>query len=142
MSNETKLRDIEKRTFDFAVRIIKLCQVLDEKSGVAKVLRKQLLRSGTSIGANIEEAQAGQSKADFIHKNSIALKEDRETYYWLKLLVASEILPPEKPGSIQNEAQELTRILGAILVQSKNLSLILFLFSFTFCLLPFSLLLC
>ncbi|MEA5503666.1 four helix bundle protein [Halotia wernerae UHCC 0503] len=82
-------QDITERTFEFAVRIVKLCQSLEEIPGVPRTLAKQLLRSGTSIAANVEEARAGQSKADFIHKNAIALKEVRETNYWLRLLVAT-----------------------------------------------------
>jgi four helix bundle protein len=74
-------RDILERTFHFAVRIVKLCQVLDERPGVGRTLARQLLRSGTSIGANVEEAQAGQSRADFRSKYSIACKEARETHY-------------------------------------------------------------
>lgn len=66
------MRDIRERTLNFALRIIKLCQQLDKQQGVARTLGWQLLRSGTSIGANVEEAQAGQSKLDFISKNAIA----------------------------------------------------------------------
>jgi four helix bundle protein len=87
------MQDIRERAFEFAVRIVRLCQVLNEQLGVGRTIGKQLIRSGTSIGANLEEAQAGQSKADFIHKNAIALKEARETHYWLRLLSATEILP-------------------------------------------------
>ena len=86
-------KDIDKRTFDFAVRIIKLYQHLDRKPGVGRILGQQILRAGTSMGANIEEAQAGQSRADFISKNAIALKESRETSYWLRLLGVAGILP-------------------------------------------------
>jgi four helix bundle protein len=77
------------------------------------------LRAGTSIGANVEEAQAGQSRADFISKNGIALKECRETDYWLRLLVATEILPAERLLGLQAEAQELMRIIAAIIVSAK-----------------------
>ncbi|HEX8845810.1 MAG TPA: four helix bundle protein [Pyrinomonadaceae bacterium] len=72
-------KEIQSRTFEFAVRIVNLCRRLDEQPGVGRTIGRQLLRSGTSIGANVEEAQAGQSKADFISKISIALKEARET---------------------------------------------------------------
>ena len=71
--------DITNRSFEFAVRVVRLCQFLNEQQGVSRTLANQLLRSGTSIGANIEEGQAGQSKADFIAKMSIARKEARET---------------------------------------------------------------
>lgn len=113
-------QDITERTFDFAVRVVNLCQSLEEKPGVPRTLAKQLLRSGTSIGANVEEARAGQSKADFISKNAIALKEARETHYWLRLLVATEIIPKEKLPNLLQEADELKRILGAIIVSSKK----------------------
>lgn len=86
------MTDIRQRAFNFALRIIKLCKQLEEEPGVARTLSWQLLRSGTSIGANLEEAQAGQSKLDFISKNAIALKEARETIYWLRLLAASHIV--------------------------------------------------
>jgi four helix bundle protein len=64
-----EVRDIRERTFEFAVRIVKLCQYLDKKPGISRTLAAQLLRAGTSVGANVEEAQAGQSKPDFISKN-------------------------------------------------------------------------
>jgi len=73
-------RDIEERTFAFALSI-SLCQQLERKPGAGRLLARQLLRSGTSVGANVEEAQAGQSRADFISKYSIALKEIREAHY-------------------------------------------------------------
>ena len=114
------MRDIKERTLEFSLRIIKLCQKLDEQQGVARTLGWQLLRSGTSIGANVEEAQAGQSKLDFISKNAIALKEARETIYWLKLLSASKIVPNERLVDIQKEAEEVSKILGAIIVTAKN----------------------
>jgi four helix bundle protein len=79
------MKDIRERAFELAVRIIKACQFLDEQLGVGRTLGKQLIRSGTSIGANLEEAQAGQSRADLISKNAIALKEAHETHYWLRL---------------------------------------------------------
>src|SRR5712691_8910723 len=110
------MRDIRERTLDFALRIIKLCQQLDKEQGVARTLGWQLLRSGTSIGAYVEEAQAGQSKLDFISKNAIALKEARETIYWLRLLASSKIVPPERLARLQSEAHELALVLGAIIV--------------------------
>jgi len=75
--------DICERTFDFAVRIVRLCRFLDEQPGVGRTLAGQLLCNGTSIGASVEEAQGRQSKADFLSKISIACKEARETLYWL-----------------------------------------------------------
>ena len=114
------MKDIRDRSFEFAVRIVKLCQHLDKTPGVGRTLGQQLIRSGTSIGANLEEAKAAQSRADFIHKNSIALKEARETHYWLRLLAASEILPKERIMAIQQEAEEIMNIVGAIVRTSKK----------------------
>ena len=81
MSQKDEPRDIKERTFSFAVEIVRLCQGLEKQSDVYRTLGRQLLRSGTSVGANVEEAQAGQSRADFASKYSIALKEARETIY-------------------------------------------------------------
>jgi len=78
------------------------------------------LNAGTSVGANAEEAQAAQSKPDFISKNSIALKEARETYYWLRLLIAAGIMPEKKLAELRDEAEELKRILGSIVVSARR----------------------
>ena len=106
--------DITQRSFDFAVRVVKLCQFLEKQNGVPRTLANQLLRSGTSIGANIEEAQAGQSKADFIAKMSISRKEARETLYWIKLLEATEVVTSDKIKGLKTEADEVVRILTSI----------------------------
>lgn len=113
-------RDIRERTFDFAVRIIKLCHELDKKPGVSRNVSRQLLNAGTSVGANTEEAQAAQSRPDFISKNSIALKEARETHYWLRLIIATGIMPQRKLADLRDEADELRRILGSIVVSAKK----------------------
>ncbi len=113
-------RDIKVRTFDFAVRIVQLCRFLDEQPGVGRTLGNQLLRAGTAIGANVEEAQAGQSKADFISKYAIALKEARETHYWLRLLIASNIVPEARIADLLQEADEIMRVIGAIIVSTKK----------------------
>jgi len=110
---------IVPRSFSFALKIIALCQRLNGKPGVARVLSAQLLRAGTSIGANVEEAQAGQSRADFISKNSIALKEARETLYWLRLIAESGMAEREMMAPLIQESTELTRILGAIVAHAK-----------------------
>ncbi len=113
-------KDICERTLQLAIRIVKLCQHLDRYPGVARTLSHQLVRSGTSIGANVEEAQAAQSTADFVSKMSIALKEARETRYWLKLLVATEVLPETRLLGLQSETEEMTRILGAIVSKKRS----------------------
>ena len=114
-----------KRTFLFAVRIVELCRLLDEKPGVSRTLANQLLRSGTSIGANVEEGQASQSEADFLSKYSIACKEARETQYWLKLLIASNIVREEQVQILLNECTELLAILTVIVkkLKAKKLNL-------------------
>src|SRR5438105_15638399 len=90
-----KAVDIRERAFDFAVRVVKLCKYLEKSSGVSRNVISQLLDAGTSVGANLEEPKAGQSTADFIHKNAIALKEARESNYWLRLILATENLKDE-----------------------------------------------
>jgi four helix bundle protein len=120
MGGSAPNRDIEERTFAFAVRIVRLCRTLEKKGGVGKALTLQLLRSGTSVGANVQESRAAQSRADFIHKNSIALKEARETHFWLRLCRDAEIIEAKMLGDIIRESDELTRILGAIVVQSRR----------------------
>jgi four helix bundle protein len=107
--------DLPDRAFHFSVRIVKLCRTLDKKPGVSRTLANQLLRSGTSIGANIEEAQASQSKADFIAKYSISCKEARETHYWLRLLVASDLIPKNRLIELLDESNQLIAILTSII---------------------------
>ncbi|MEM0978995.1 MAG: four helix bundle protein [Cyanobacteria bacterium P01_H01_bin.58] len=111
---------ITERTFEFAVRVVKLCQVLDEQPGIGRTLSKQLIRSGTSIGANVEEAQSGQSRADFVSKLQIALKETRETRYWLRLLIATELIAESRLLPLLQESEELIKILASIIVQTKR----------------------
>ena len=115
----SKGQDICERTRAFALRIIKMYRVL-AKDEVGQVLGRQLLRSGTSIGANVEEAQAAQSKADFAHKLNIALKEARETRYWLTLVVEAEVLPSQRLDAIQAEIEEIIKILYTIIQNSKT----------------------
>ncbi len=117
---EGQPQDICERAFRFSLRIIRLYQDLDKQSSTGRILGKQLLRSGTSIGANIEEAQAGQSKADFISKNAVALKEARETVYWLRLLEASGFNGSAQSSDVLSEAEQISRILGAIIVSAKK----------------------
>jgi four helix bundle protein len=112
--------DIQNRAFAFALQIIRLCRQMDDKPGTSRLLSRQLLRSGTSIGANLEEAQAGHSRADFICKVEIALKEARETCYWLRLISGSETVTGVRVNELQCEAEQLKRILGAIAVSAKD----------------------
>ncbi len=104
---------IEEKSFDFAVRIVNLYKHLttDKKEFV---LSKQLLRSGTSIGANVSEGERGQTKPDFNTKMSIALKEANETYYWLRLLCKTDYLTDKEFHSMENDVKEIIAILTSI----------------------------
>jgi four helix bundle protein len=112
--------EIEGRTFEFALRIVKVCLVLDAQPGVRRTLSNQLLRSGTSVGANVTEAQAAQSRADFISKMNIALKEAREALYWLRLITAAKLLPEGQLAAIIQEADEIARVIGAIVRSARR----------------------
>ncbi|NEO68308.1 four helix bundle protein [Moorena sp. SIO3H5] len=102
---------IQDRTKKFAVRIVKACIWLEEESKVPRTLANQLLRSGTSIGANCSEAQSAQSRRDFISKYEIALKEARETKYWLEVLIEAELVSLEKFKGLIQETEEIIKIL-------------------------------
>ncbi len=104
---------ISEKSFTFALRIVKLYQYLCEEKKEF-VLSKQILRSGTSIGANIEEGIGGQSGKDFHSKMSIAYKEARETHYWLRLLYKANYIADTAYQSILADCDELVRILGSI----------------------------
>jgi four helix bundle protein len=104
---------IKEKSYAFALKIVQLSQELNKDKQF--VLAKQMLKSGTSIGANIEEAIGGQTKKDFRAKLYIAYKEARETHYWLRLLRDSKIISKEKAGDLTRDIYEIKRILGAIL---------------------------
>lgn len=110
---------IVDKTFDFSVRIIRLCDYVRDARR-EYILTRQLLRSGTSIGANVEEAVGAISRPDFINKMQIAYKEARETRYWIRLMIATDYLNPENGNPILQDAEEILRILIAILNSSKQ----------------------
>jgi four helix bundle protein len=110
---------IQEKSFSFAIRIVNLYKYLCEEKKEF-VLSKQILRSGTSIGANIEESIGGQSDRDFLTKVTIAYKEARETVYWLKLLFATDYLSKEQAESLLKDAEEICKILGKIQITLKN----------------------
>jgi len=110
---------ISQKSFNFALRIINLYNYLKENKKEF-VLSKQLLRSGTSVGANIEEATSGQSKKDFISKMSIAYKESLESLYWIKLLKESKYLNQNQSLSLINDCEEIVKIITKILKSSKK----------------------
>ena len=109
---------VVEKSFDFAIRIVKLHQYLKHTKS-EHVMSKQLLRCGTSIGANIAEAQYGQSKADFHTKMQIALKEASETSYWLRLLNRTDYLSEKEFKSLMHDTNELLRLLTAICKSSE-----------------------
>ena len=113
-------KNIVERTFNFALDILKLSRKLDGKLSPQRIILNQVIRSGTSIGANIEEAQAAESKADFIHKYNIALKEARETKYWLRLLCASDIIPEQNIAILLKESDEISRVIAQIIINSRK----------------------
>ena len=103
---------VKQKSYDFALRIIKLCAWLKDQKHFE--IATQLIRSGTSIGANVEEALAGQSRKDFLAKMSLASKEARETNYWLRLIRDSGILDGDRMQGITDESEELCKILTSI----------------------------
>ncbi len=110
---------IEKKSFSFAIRIINLYRYLSTRKNET-VISKQIVRCGTSIGANVSEAERGQSKADFYSKMSIALKEANETYYWIRLLHATNYIDSKAFVSLERDITELIAILTSICKTSKT----------------------
>ena len=119
MKDETP--ELRARTKMFARRIIRLYCALPKTDTAAQVLGKQVLRSGTSIGANYREAQRGRSKAEFISKIGDCLKEADETCYWLELLLEENFVPAKRLQPLLDEANELLAILTTISKRSKGL---------------------
>ena len=110
---------IEEKSFEFAIRIVNLCKYLRDEKG-EKILSNQLLRSGTSIGANVCEAEKGQTKSDFYSKMTISLKEANETEYWLRLLHKTDYLTDSEFESIFKDIEEIYSILIAITKTTKT----------------------
>jgi four helix bundle protein len=108
---------ILERSFAFALDVVRLYREIQKQHEY--VLSKQLLRSGTSIGANVEEASAGQSRSDFLAKMCIALKEARETRYWLRLIQQSELVAIDVSKELQS-AEEIIRILSSIVKTTRD----------------------
>lgn len=106
------------KSFNFALNTIGLCQVLQSKNEF--VISKQLLKAGTSIGANIREAQNAESRRDFTHKLSISQKECDESIYWLELLFHSNQISKNEFDVLHNEAQQILKILKSIIISSKR----------------------
>jgi four helix bundle protein len=116
---EEKKRDIKERTFEFAVRIIKFIQTLPGNHAGYKI-GGQLLDAATSVGANVEEATGGFSKKDFTYKMGVALKEGRESNYWLRLIKVSGLTVGSELDYLLRESEELRKILTSIVKTSKG----------------------
>ena len=110
---------VQEKSLQFAVRIVKLCRIIRNEKHEYE-LASQLLRSGTSIGANISESKNAQCRNDFINKLNVALKEGDETEYWLTLLYKAEILDKQSFDSIHADCAELIRLLTSIIKTSKD----------------------
>ena len=111
--------DLRERTKSFALRVVRMFSTLP-RTPAAQVLGKQVLRSGTSIGANYREAFRGRSKAEFIAKCGDCLREIEETAYWLELLVEAKIVPARKLAPLRQEIDELTAIFVTIIKRAKE----------------------
>ncbi len=111
--------DIGERTFRFACEIVRFCRRLARGDWAIQVLARQLLKAGTSIGANIEEARAAYSRREFVCKNGIALKESRETSYWLRLIDACNLAPRAEIEPLRSEAREILAILTTIVKKAR-----------------------
>lgn len=111
--------DLSERLLDFCVRVGKVVDALPRKSPLARHIAGQLVRCGTSSAPNYEEACAAESRADFVHKLSISLKEMRETRFWLRFIVRAELLPAKRMTEMVDEAEQRCNILGKSLVTAK-----------------------
>ncbi|MEK7249262.1 MAG: four helix bundle protein [Bacteroidota bacterium] len=113
------MKDIQDRTYKFALRIIKLSRALP-KTLDGRIVGGQVLRSGTSVGANVEEAEAATTKKDFVYRIMVALREARETHYWLRLIRDSEMITAKKMLDIIDEANQIKKILGSIASKARR----------------------
>ena len=110
---------VQEKSFEFAVRIVNLCKYLRKEYSI-KILTDQIFRCGTSIGANVAEAQQAQSRADFISKLSIALKEASETIFWLRLLHRTNYISQKAFQSMFNDCIEILKLLTSIIKSTKE----------------------
>lgn len=119
----TAPREISERTLEFGVRAVRLFRALQQRPDRAGwIVGRQFLRAATSVGANVAEAQSGESRRDFVHKLHVALKEARESLYWLRLMEHAEMLPEERLAPLRGEADETTAVLVAILRSAQRSS--------------------
>jgi len=112
--------DLRERTFRFACRIVTFCRKLSVGESLQRQIARQLIRSGTSIGANFEEAHGAHSRREFACKLSLVLREARETHYWLRLVVASDLAKPDEVQDVVSEASELVAIFTTAVTKAKR----------------------
>jgi len=122
MSTETS-QDIRDRAFRFGCDVARLALALAPLPGVRCIV-DQLLRAGTAIGANLEEARSSSSRREFLRYLQISLRESRETLYWLRICAALELGPPKTVSRLKDESDEITRILASIVVNTKRRMLV------------------
>ena len=108
------------RAFEFAVRIVKLCEIVASRGFGARHIAHQLIRCGTSVGANAEEAQEGQSKADYVAKMSVSCKESRESSWWLRLAIATSVVTREEVAWELREANEIRFMIKAAIRTARS----------------------
>jgi four helix bundle protein len=111
---------IHERTFQFSCALISFCRGIEMLSGVTRHVAVQLIKSGTSVGANVEEAKAAYSRREFALKNSIALKEAREALYWLRIMLACKLASTDQVEPLIDEANQLVAILTAIVKTARS----------------------
>jgi len=116
----SKARDIQDRAFKFGCNVIEFCDAVRDRRATTQHLLWQLFKASTSIGSNLEEASAGQSKADFIAKTAISLREARESHFWLRLICAQRIALAASADPLLQEADRLVAILTAILRNARG----------------------
>ncbi len=121
MPEENPPQDIRERTLDYGLRAVRLYRALRKGSdGAGRVIATQFLRAATSVGANVAESQSAESRADFVHKYSIAQKEARESLYWLRLILKAKIVPPKRIADLIEETEQLIAVITTILVHTKS----------------------
>jgi four helix bundle protein len=120
MTSEKCPTDITEPAFLFACRVVRLCDLLMRRGGVAALIGRELAKAGTSTGANLQEARGGQTKPDFITKNCIALKEARESWFWLRVAEATIAPLPPDTSPLRAEADELVAILTTIVKNARS----------------------
>lgn len=114
MSDELAEEDLQARTFNFARRLVGLCQVLEQGGGVGRILGTQLLRTGTAVGANVAESAAANGRAEYLADIAEAGKQARETRYWLKLLVDADVIPISSLDGLLEEIRRLEAVLSKV----------------------------